>query len=257
MRLICLHLYLVVQAYFYHSGLDNCHRLMTKSKAGGRIDEMMGLLSRRYHVGAFPGKGKGTAISRQMRDPYRVLISTILSQRTKDENTNRAATNLFEVFPTPESLAGADVHEVESLIKPAGFHKVKAGNIKRVASLLVSEYEGNVPDDLDSLLKLPAVGRKTANCVLVYAFGKPAIPVDTHVHRISNRLGLVRTKNPDQTEESLSNVVPERYWVRLNELFVRFGQDVCRPISPFCYGCELAGLCDSYPLDSARGKNAD
>jgi endonuclease-3 len=230
---------------------------MTASKVAGRVDEIMGTLSRRYHVGAFPGKGNGTAISRQMRDPYRVLISTILSHRTKDENTHRAANDLFEVFPTPESLASADVREVERLIRPAGFYRVKANNIKRVASILVSDHNGEVPDDVDSLLELPAVGRKTANCVLVYAFGTPAIPVDTHVHRISNRLGLVETKSPDQTEKALSKTVPERHWIRLNELLVRFGQDVCRPISPFCYSCDLADACDSYPLPTARKMNAD
>jgi endonuclease-3 len=230
---------------------------MTASKVAGRVDEIMGTLSRRYHVGASPGKGNGTAISRQMRDPYRVLISTILSHRTKDENTHRAANDLFEVFPTPESLASADVREVERLIRPAGFYRVKANNIKRVASILVSDHNGEVPDDVDSLLELPAVGRKTANCVLVYAFGTPAIPVDTHVHRISNRLGLVETKSPDQTEKALSKTVPERHWIRLNELLVRFGQDVCRPISPFCYSCDLADACDSYPLPTARKMNAD
>ncbi|MFQ5909350.1 MAG: endonuclease III domain-containing protein [Thermoplasmata archaeon] len=226
-------------------------------QSGRRMDEIMGHLSRRYQVGAFPGKGKGTTISRRMRDPYRVLISTILSHRTQDENTNRAATNLFGVYPSPESLAEADVREVERLIKPAGFYRVKARNIKRVASLLVEEHQGEVPDNLDSLLRLPAVGRKTANCVLVYAFGKPAIPVDTHVHRISNRLGIVHTKNPRQTEEALSKIVPERHWIRLNELFVRFGQDVCRPIAPFCHDCDLADLCDVYPLATARRKNVD
>jgi endonuclease-3 len=230
---------------------------MTTSEVGGRIDEMMGILSRKYNIGAFPGKGDGTAISRQMRDPYRVLISTILSHRTKDENTHRAASNLFEIYPTPESLARADVHEVERLIRPAGFYRMKANNIKRVASLLVSEHNGNVPDDIDSLLELPAVGRKTANCVLVYAFGTPAIPVDTHVHRISNRLGLVQTRSPDGTEEALSGIVPKRHWIRLNELLVRFGQDVCKPISPFCYSCDIADLCESHPLPTARKMDAD
>lgn len=222
-----------------------------------RIEETMRLLSRRYLVGAFPGKGKGTTISRKMRDPFRVLISTILSHRTQDENTNRASADLFDVYPSPESLANADVRQIEKLIRPAGFYKVKARNIKKVASLLVKEYQGNVPEDSDALLKLPSVGRKTANCVLVYAFGKPAIPVDTHVHRISNRLGLVLTKNPGQTEEALMRIVPKEHWLRLNELFVKFGQDICRPIAPFCYDCNLASLCESYPLETARKKNED
>lgn len=221
------------------------------------IEEIMRLLSRRYAVGAFPGKGRGTTISREMRDPFRVLISTILSHRTQDENTNRASTNLFEVYQSAESLANADVRQIEKLIRPSGFYKVKARNIKRVASILVKEHQGNVPEDLDALLKLPSVGRKTANCVLVYAFGKPAIPVDTHVHRISNRLGLVRTKNPGQTEKALARIVPEEHRLRLNELFVKFGQDICRPIAPYCYDCDLAINCGSYPMETARKKNED
>jgi endonuclease-3 len=222
-----------------------------------RIEETMRLLSDRYLVGAFPGKGEGTTISRQMRDPFRVLISTILSQRTQDENTNRASIDLFEAYPTPELLANADVRHIERLIRPAGFYKVKARNIRKVASLLVNEYQGNVPEDMHALLSFPSVGRKTANCVLVYAFGKPAIPVDTHVHRISNRLGFVLTKNPGQTEEALMRIVPKEHWLRLNELFVKFGQDICRPIAPYCYDCDLASLCESYPLEMARKKNED
>lgn len=228
---------------------------MIEEELSSRVEEVMRILSNRYEVGAFPGRAAGTMIGRQMRDPFRVLISTILSHRTQDENTNRAATNLFRVFPTPGSLARADIREVEKLIKPAGFYRVKARNITRVAAILVERHQGKVPEDLDALLELPAVGRKTANCVLVYAFGKQAIPVDTHVHRISNRLGFVETKNPHQTEEALSRTIPKKHWLRLNELLVKFGQDVCRPIAPYCYDCEISDYCDSYPLPTGRKKN--
>lgn len=228
---------------------------MTGTGLSERIEGIMKALSRRYRVGAFPGKGKGMAISQQMRDPFRVLISTILSHRTQDENTNRASSSLFEYYPTPEALASADVREIEKLIRPSGFYKTKAGNVKRVASMLVEEHGGKVPEDLETLLTLPSVGRKTANCVLVYAFGKPAIPVDTHVHRISNRLGLVETKNPDQTERALVEIVPEEFWLRLNELLVKYGQDVCRPLAPFCYDCDISQFCVSYPLPNARRRD--
>jgi endonuclease-3 len=179
-------------------------------------------------------------------DPFRVLIGTILSHRTRDENTTRAVENLFSVYKTPAELASADEDRVRELIKPAGFYNVKAKNVIRVAHQLIEEHGGEVPRTMDELLSLHAVGRKTANCVLVYAFNTPAIPVDTHVHRISNRLGLVRTKTPKETEERLVKQVPRKYWLDLNDLFVRFGQTTCKPIGPKCGACSLSGACEYY-----------
>ncbi|HUI23478.1 MAG TPA: endonuclease III [Nitrososphaerales archaeon] len=179
-------------------------------------------------------------------DPFRVLISTILSHRTRDENTTRATENLFSVFKTPAQLAKADPGVVRRLIRPSGFYNMKTKNIMRAAKQLVEEFGGKVPDNVEDLLKIHSVGRKTANCVLVYAFNKPAIPVDTHVHRISNRLGLVRTKKPEETEMELVKVVPKRYWLDLNDLFVRFGQTTCKPIGPRCYSCTLTRTCVYY-----------
>jgi endonuclease-3 len=179
-------------------------------------------------------------------DPFRILIGTILSHRTRDENTSRATERLFQVYSSPEELANADERRVRNLIKPAGFYNVKAKNIITVAKQVQTIFRGRVPDNIDDLLKLKSVGRKTANCVLVYGFGIPAIPVDTHVHRISNRLGLVMTKTPEQTEAELTKKIPRDYWLDLNELFVRFGQTVCKPIGPRCDICSLRPFCKYY-----------
>jgi len=179
-------------------------------------------------------------------DPFRILIGTILSHRTRDENTTKAAESLFSKYRTPSQLAGADPDTVRRLIRPAGYYNVKTRNIITASKQLVDEFGGKVPDNEVDLLKLRAVGRKTANCVLVYAFNKPAIPVDTHVHRISNRLGLVRTKKPEETEAELVRAVPRRYWLELNDLFVRFGQTTCKPVGPHCSSCRLTGTCEYY-----------
>ena len=179
-------------------------------------------------------------------DPFKILIGTILSHRTKDENTTRATENLFSRYKTPEQIANADPRVVRRLIRPSGFYNMKTKNIITASRQVVSEFGGKVPDNEADLLKIRAVGRKTANCVLVYAFKKPAIPVDTHVHRISNRLGLVHTKKPEDTEVELVRTIPRRYWLELNDLFVRFGQTTCRPIGPKCAECTLKGACEYY-----------
>ncbi len=181
---------------------------------------------------------------RQNKDPFKVLIATVLSQRTRDENTARASQSLFSKYTTVESLAKANVRDIEHRVKPSGFYHVKARRIKEIAQILLERYGGNVPDRMEELLNLPSVGRKTANCVLVYAFDKPAIPVDTHVHRVSNRLGIVHTKNPEETEEQLSHFLDKTYWVEINELMVEFGKRICRPIGPKCNICRLNRLCD-------------
>ena len=179
-------------------------------------------------------------------DPFRVLIRTILSQRTRDENTDAASALLFSKFSTPVAIAFAPVEEVELLIKKSGFYHVKARRVREVSRIIHEDYNDIVPDNLKELLSLPGVGRKTANCVLVYGFHEDAIPVDVHVHRISNRIGLVQTKNPDETELELMKVVPKKYWLPLNDLFVQFGQTICRPIGPKHEICPIAEHCDYY-----------
>ena len=178
--------------------------------------------------------------------PFSILIGTILSARTRDENTTRVMKNLLSHYKSPKALSSAKVKEVEKIIKPIGFYHVKAKRIIKVASIINSQYGGNVPDDFEKLIELPGVGRKTANCVLVYAFDKPAIPVDTHVHRISNRLGLVRTKAPEDTEKELMKKIPKKYWLEINDTFVMYGQNICKPISPMCNVCKIKRKCNYY-----------
>src|SRR5215210_6694160 len=179
-------------------------------------------------------------------DPYKILIGTILSARTRDENTTKVVRRLFGRFKTPDDIASADIGEIKRLIRSIGFYNVKAERIKQVSQIIVSKFGGLVPDDIDNLLGLPGVGRKTANCVLVYAFNKPAIPVDIHIHRISNRLGLVGTKTVTQTETDLNKMVDRQLWTRVNNTFVMYGQNVCLPVKPICQICDLKGICKYY-----------
>ena len=176
-------------------------------------------------------------------DPFKILIGTILSARSRDENTTKVVNKLFSVYRTPQELAEAPLAEIKKIIHSIGFYNVKAARIKQVSQILVERFGGKVPSDIDKLLELPGVGRKTANCVLVYAFDKPAIPVDIHVHRISNRLGLVKTKAPEKTEEALEKLVDKKLWTRVNDTFVMYGQNICLPVRPNCKACDLKQEC--------------
>ena len=178
--------------------------------------------------------------------PFSILIGTILSARTKDESTTRIVKDLFKVYKNAKQLANAKVKDVEKIIKSIGFYHVKAKRIIDVAKIIDSQYKGKVPDNLEKLIELPGVGRKTANCVLVYAYEKPAIPVDIHVHRISNRLGLVQTKNPEETEFELMKKIPKKFWLDINDTFVMYGQNICKPISPMCTVCKIKNSCKYY-----------
>jgi endonuclease III len=194
--------------------------------------------------GVFPGRN-GEEEAAWQPDPFHVLISTVLSQRTKDANTFAASSRLFAEFDSPEELANAPQERIEDLIRPAGFPKAKGKAIREIARI-IHERGDVVPDDLESLVALPMVGRKTANCVLSYGFGKEAICVDTHVHRIANRIGLCATKDPEETEYALRKVVPRELWIDVNSLLVRFGQTICLPRNPKCPRCPVAPFCDYY-----------
>ena len=183
--------------------------------------------------------------------PFSILIGTILSARTKDESTTRIVKDLFKVYKNAKQLANAKVKDVEKIIKSIGFYHVKAKRIIDVAKIIDSQYKGKVPDNLEKLVELPGVGRKTANCVLVYAYEKPAIPVDIHVHRISNRLGLVQTKNPEETEFELMKKIPKKFWLDINDTFVMYGQNICKPISPMCNVCKIKNSCNYYKTKNA------
>jgi Predicted EndoIII-related endonuclease len=197
------------------------------------VDELMRRLFELYPEGYIDG----------FSDPFFVLISTVMSHRTRDDVTYPAARKLFERFSTPEEMVKAEVNEIETLIKDVGFYRVKSGRIKEISRILLEKYNGKVPDNMETLLELPGVGRKTANCVLAHAFLKDALAVDTHVHRISNRLGLVETKIPEETEIELKKILPQRYWRHINLLLVKLGQNICRPISPRCEICTLNDMC--------------
>ncbi len=177
------------------------------------------------------------------RDPFKVLISCILSLRTKDEVTGAASERLFQLSSAPEGLANLPVREIEKAIYPVGFYRVKARRIKKIGREIVENYHGRVPDTIEELLTLEGVGRKTANLVVTLGYDKDGICVDTHVHRITNRWGLIKTQTPHETEFALRNVLPVKYWKELNGMLVAFGQGICRPLSPLCSICKLKSFC--------------
>jgi endonuclease-3 len=182
-------------------------------------------------------------IAVQHRDPFRTLISCILSLRTQDATTAAASIRLFEKAHTPEAMLVLSPKALERLIFPVGFYRTKARVIRGICRDLIDKFEGQVPDEIDALLTLKGVGRKTANLVVTEAYGKPGICVDTHVHRISNRWGLVRTKTPEKTEFALRAVLPKRHWLEYNGILVAFGQTICHPTSPWCSRCKIATIC--------------
>jgi len=193
-----------------------------------------------------------TLIADQTSDPFRVLITTILSLRTKDETTTEAARRLFARAATPAGMLAIPREELSAIIYPVGFYKQKAKSIHAVCRILIEEYAGQVPNDLDTLLTFPGVGRKTANLVLTLGFGIDAICVDTHVHRISNRFGYVKTKTPEETEFALRDILPLEWWIPVNDVLVAFGQSLCRPISPWCSRCPVERYCEKVHVDKHR-----
>jgi len=184
-----------------------------------------------------------TVVAENDRSPFKVLISCIISLRTKDEVTALASARLFARADTPAAMQDMPVEEIVRLIYPCGFYRNKAQQIQDISRILVADYAGNVPDEIDELLKFKGVGRKTANLVMTLGFGKAGICVDTHVHRICNRWGYVATKTPEQTETCLRSILPKVYWIEINDLLVAFGQNHCLPVSPLCSTCRLAALC--------------
>lgn len=179
----------------------------------------------------------------QSSDPFQVLVGCLLSLRTKDETTGPAARRLFALARTPQAMLTLRARDIERAIYPVGFYRTKARTILDICRILIKRYEAKVPNDLDELLTLKGVGRKTANLVLTQGFRQPGICVDTHVHRISNRWGYVHTKDPHATEMALRRKLPPQYWIEYNDLLVAFGQTICQPTSPWCSRCPVAGVC--------------
>ncbi len=193
-----------------------------------------------------------TLISNLKKTPYHVLVSTIISLRTKDQVTLQAAHRLFAKAQSIDEILKLSEPEIAKIIYPAGFYKTKAGRLKEMARIIRDQYHGKVPDTIGALLKLPGVGRKTANLVLALGFQKDAICVDTHVHRISNRLGWVKTKTPEETEFALYGLLPKKFWKDINDYLVSYGQITCKPISPFCSKCTLNDICPKNNVIKSR-----
>jgi len=188
-----------------------------------------------------------TKVQEETRNPFKILISTVLSLRTKDAVTEKASNKLFDAADTPDEILKLSEKRISKLIYPVAFYRVKARNIKRICKIILNEYKGKVPETLHELLKLPGVGRKTANLVITLGYNKLGICVDTHVHRISNRLRYVNTKTPFETEMALREKLPERWWIDYNNLLVSFGQNICRPVKPLCAKCPIRKYCNFRP----------
>jgi len=193
-----------------------------------------------------------TEISRKYNKPFFVLISCVLSLRTKDQVTTLASKRLFNLASSPEDILRISTGRLEKIIYPVGFYRVKARNIKLISKDIIERFNGEVPDNLEDLLSLSGVGRKTANLVLTLGFNKLGICVDTHVHRISNRLGFVKTKNPLETEMSLRRKLPKKFWIEYNDLLVAFGQNICKPVSPLCGACKISLYCPKIGVNKHR-----
>jgi endonuclease-3 len=228
---------------------DHAYRIRVKPVTGRTIGRLLSILRK-----AAPGWNAPvlTLMAAEKRDPFLTLIGCILSLRTKDETTAVAAPRLFARGDTPSAMLMVAPEDIARLIYPVGFYRTKARVIRDICRDLIDKFGGEVPDEIDQLLTLRGVGRKTANLVVTEAFGKPGICVDTHVHRISNRWGLIEAKTPEKTEVALRDVLPRRYWVEYNSILVAFGQTLCQPISPWCSRCPVARLCPRIGVTRSR-----
>ncbi len=214
-----------------------------------KINTIIKVLKKELAVGTMPIVSH---LAENQRDPFVILISTLLSLRTKDEVTAVATDRLFELASTPEEMLKVPVDKIARTIYPVGFYRVKAKNIHHTCHELINRFHSNVPDNLDDLLSIKGVGRKTANLVVSLAYGKDAICVDTHVHRISNRLGYVKTKTPDETEFALRKKLPRSHWIIYNTIMVAFGRKTCKPVSPLCSLCPVNQYCDRIGVTLSR-----
>lgn len=191
-------------------------------------------------------------VGRYKETPYKVLISCLLSLRTQDKTTDGASRRLFQLAETPQKMIQLPRSRIEKAIYPVGFYKTKTRRILEISKRLLEQYRGKVPDSIEELLKLPGVGRKTANLVVTVGYRKRGICVDTHVHRISNRWGYVQTRTPEETEEALRRKLPRRYWIAYNDLLVAYGQNLCKPVSPLCSRCQIYPFCDRRGVSRSR-----
>jgi len=214
-----------------------------------QINRVVSILKREIRQWKVPVVG---IIAQESRNPFLVLISTVLSLRTKDKTTEEASERLFTMARTPETMVKIPVEAIQKAIYPVGFYKTKAKTIHRICNDLIDRFQGKVPDNMEDLLSLNGVGRKTANLVLTLGYNRYGICVDIHVHRISNRFGFIKTKNPDESEMRLREKLPKRHWKIYNDLLVTFGQNLCTPVSPFCSRCKLISLCRKVGVNKIR-----
>jgi len=211
------------------------------------IEKELKLIFKRY-----PGSKTTLNLLRVKPDAFRILISCLLSLRTRDENTKKASDKLFKVADTPEKLAKLSIKKIENLVFSSGYYKHKAEVIKNVSKKLLRDFGGEVPKDKESLLSFKGVGPKTANIVLSFAFNKKVLPIDIHCHRIPNRIGWIKTKTPEQTEIELGKILPKKYWSNFNSAFVQFGREICQPISPKCSECPIRKYCKRVGVNRSR-----
>jgi len=189
---------------------------------------------------------------REKPDPFKVLISCLISLRTRDENTEKVCEKLFGVVNNAKDIVDLPLKKLEKLIFSSGYYKNKARTLKHVSKVLIKEYDGGVPNTRDELIAIKGIGPKTANVVLSFAFGKLVIPVDVNVHRVANRLGWVKTKTAEKTEEELNKTLPKKYWKEINGLFILHGRNVCKPISPLCSECPVRKGCKRAGVSKSR-----
>jgi len=220
---------------------DNIDSRLKKDRmAGMQYKKIMQILENYFNY------TKRTTLNkmRAKPDPFKILISCLLSLRTQDKNTEKSSKRLFEVASTPEQILNLPTKKLEKLIYSSGHYKKKSKTLKSVSKEILEKFSGKVPDNEQDLLSIKGVGRKTANIVLNFAYDKQVLPIDTHCHRIPNRLGWLKTKNPEQTEQELMKILPKKYWKEFNAIFVLFGKTICKPISPWCSKCPVEDYCE-------------
>jgi len=212
------------------------------------IKEILKILGKKY------SSTDKTTLNRMRKNPdaFKILISCLLSLRTQDKNTEIASRRLFEVANTPKEIISLPIEKLEKLIFSSGHYKKKSRILQSVSQEIIERFDGKVPKEKEELLSIKFIGPKTANIVLAFAFGKEALPIDTHCHRIPNRIGWIKTKTPEQTEKELEKILPRKYWADFNAIFVQFGKDICVPISPKCSICPIEKYCKKVGVERSR-----
>jgi endonuclease III len=217
-------------------------------KSEKEVSKVMKILEKYFH------NTERTTLNRMRKKPdaFKILISCLLSLRTQDKNTEKASNRLFAIADTPQGISKLPLKKIEKLIFSSGHYKKKARTIKEVSKLILGKYKGKVPNNKEELLSIKGIGPKTANIVLSFAYGQQVLPIDTHCHRIPNRIGWIKTKMPEQTEKELEKIIEKKYWREFNSTFVLFGKTICKPISPLCSQCPIENFCKKQGVGKTR-----